>query len=241
LQMGQAPIPAAPGAAARAQQTWAAWEDTVERHYQAHPNNKRLKRIHNIIARGSVQHFFEYNDGTQRIHSRHRGFKLINHNFRNNRRGSGRGELQRVRRDMMQETAEEKLHNLSMKNDPLHNISGKPGSLGSYISIKVNPSAIHICIKKGVQVQALKLLADRIMEHSKSGPTRIVLKQTQRGKYRKEEWITAKSLASMDVNALFERLLKQTKNRTRYVNLILHQEHVGGAIHDRIEKSESLV
>ena len=205
------------------------------------PNNKRVRRIHNIIARGNVQHFFEYNDGTRQIHARHRGFKLINHNFRNNRRGPGRGEVQRVPRDMMQETVEEKLHKLSMKNDPLHDTSGKSGSLGSYITIKVNPSAIHICIKKGVQEQALKLLSDRIMEHAKSGPTRIVLKQSLRGKYSYSEWISTKSLAKMDVNILFQRLLKQTKNRTRYVNMILRQQHVGGAIHDRIQKSESLV
>lgn len=141
----------------------------------------------------------------------------------------------------MQETAEEKLHKLSVKNDPLHTISGKSGSLGSYITIKVNPSAIHICIKKGVQEQALKLLSDRILEHAKSGPTRIVLKQSQRGKYSYSEWISTKSLSKLDPNALFQRLLKQTKNRTRYVNIILRQQHIGGAIHDRIEKSESLV
>ena len=142
---------------------------------------------------------------------------------------------------MMQETVEEKLHKLSMKNAPLHDTSGKSGSLGSYITIKVNPSAIHICIKKGVQEQALKLLSDRIMEHAKSGPTRIVLKQSRRGKYSYSDWISTKSLAKMDVNILFQRLLKQTKNRTRYVNMILRQQHVGGAIHDRIQKSESLV
>ena len=247
LPGGPAPIPppavaAAPGPAERAQQAWTAWQNNNQAAYLLAPNNKRLRRIHNIVNRGNVEHFFEYNDGTQHIHSKYRGFKLINHNFRDNRRGSGRREVQRVPRDMMQETVEEKLHNLSTNNDPLHSISGKSGSLGNYISVKVNPSAIHICIKKGVQEQALKLLADRIMEHSKSGPTRIVLKQRdKRGKYRKEDWITAKSLAKMDVNILFQRLLEQTKNRTRYVNLILHQEHVGGAIHDRIENSESLV
>ena len=108
-----------------------------------------------------------------------------------------------------------------------------------YITIKVNPSAIHICIKKGVQEQALRMLADRIVEHAKGGPTRIVLKQSARWKYSYSEWVSTKSLTAMTTATLFDRLLKQTKNRTKYVNIIIRQQHLGGAIHDRIAKSES--
>ena len=92
-----------------------------------------------------------------------------------------------------------------------------------------------------VQEQALKLLAERILEHAKSGPTRIILKQSQRGKYSYSEWISTKALSSMSVSDLYERLLKQTKNRTKYVNIVLRQQHRGGAIHDRIKKNESLL
>ena len=85
------------------------------------------------------------------------------------------------------------------------------------------------------------MLAERILEHAKSGPTRIVLKRTVRGKYTYSEWISTKALASMDVQALLARFLKQTRNRKKYITLILKQQHMGGAIHTRIKNTQSLV
>ena len=85
------------------------------------------------------------------------------------------------------------------------------------------------------------MLADRIIEHAKGGPTRIVLKRTVKGKYIYSEWISTKSLAKMDGNILFERFMKQTKKRTRYVTIILKQKHLGGAIHERIQKGQTLI
>ena len=221
-------------------QAWTEFDAGIRAFALHRPNNKRVARIVKMLNRGNIKHFFEYSDADNDIHPK-RGFKLINRNFRVDSRRPVRREAQRIRRNPLQETVQEKLHKMSLSRDPLHATSGKPGSLGSYITIKVNPSAIHICIKKGVQEQALKMLADRIVEHAKGGPTRIILKQSQRGKYSYSEWISTKSLASMTAQTLFERLLKQTKNRTKYVNIILRQQHMGGAIHDRIAKSESLV
>ena len=118
---------------------------------------------------------------------------------------------------------------------------GETGSLGSRIQVKVMPSVIYICIKKGVQEAALKMLADRIVEHAKTAPTRVLLKRSHKGKYSYSEFISTKALSALSVQDLTARLLKATRNRTKYITLALKQQRVGGAIHDRIRKSRSLI
>jgi hypothetical protein len=223
------------------------WEAVREAAYRAdgdpphikihnHPNYRRMQ--YNIHKR-----FYEYNDIDNRIHPRFTNpLQVINRKaLLRSRRGRSYREVHSVYRDATQQSAEDKLLMVSRMNDPLHDVIGKDGSLGSYIKIKVNPSTIHICIKKNVQEKALRMLADRIIEHAKGGPTRIVLKRTVKGKYIYSEWISTKSLAKMDGKILFERFMKQTKKRTRYVTIILKQKHFGGAIHERIEKGQSLI
>jgi len=164
------------------------------------------------------------------------------HNWQEDaRRGSRIAEVHRILRNPLQDSAEDKVNQLSKRHDLLHDTPGMRGTLGSFITVKVNPSNIHICVKKGVQEQALQMLSQRILEHAKSGPTRLVLKRSQRGKYIYSEWISTKALAGMDVQALLDRLLKQTRTRKKYITFILKQQHVGGAIHTRIQKGRTLL
>ena len=195
-----------------------------------------------MIHRGNEQHFFEYVDGPQPIVQIHFP-QLVNMNWRDDARNARgrRIETHRIFRDPMEDTVEHRVYEMSRINDPLHTTAGRPASLGSYIQLKVNPSAIHICIKKNVQEKALQMLSDLIMKHNKTGPTRIVLKRTEKGRFVYSEWISTAALSKINSATLFDRLLKQTKNRTKYVYIILRQKHVGGAIHDRVKESESLL
>jgi hypothetical protein len=146
-----------------------------------------------------------------------------------------------VYRDATLVSAEQKLRNVSRARDPLFGISGMGGGLGSFIELKVQPRVIYICIKKRVQQKALKMLAERIIQHAKGAPTRIILRRSHKGKYTYGEWASTKALSKMDAKALYDRLIKATKKRTKYITLILKQKRVGGAIHEAIKKTRSLI
>ena len=88
---------------------------------------------------------------------------------------------------------------------------------------------------------ALRKLAERILEHARGGPTRIILKRSQKGKYASSEWISSQALSKIDVQGLLDRLLVQTKQRKKYVNLLIKQHFLGGSIHDLVKISETLV
>ena len=222
---------------------WAQWEDAQRAGYAADPD--RFRRNYNRIRHNIHKSFYQYNDTAliPGIEPRFtHAMRVVNPNFLvETRRGRARKEVHQVYRDATQESVEERLNKLSRKRDPLHDVVGDTGSLGSRIQIKVMPSVIYICIKKAVQEEALKLLADRIMEHTKTAPTRILLKRSSKGKYSYTEWISTKAMGTLTIQDLVARLLKATRNRTKYITLALKQQRVGGAIHDRIRKSRTLI
>ena len=74
----------------------------------------------------------------------------------------------------------EDIHLVSRYVDPLHGVTGKPGKIGSYISLKSHPSVTHICIKHGVQNRALSLLAERLIFESRTHPARILIKKRRK-------------------------------------------------------------
>ena len=83
------------------------------------------------------------------------------------------------------------------------------------------------------------MLCERIIEHAKSNPTSMDIKRSKNNKYHYEKLLSV--LSSLTVDQLYERLIQQTKNRKKYVTLILHHQNTGGAIHDRLKASEHLL
>ena len=214
----------APPAARREADAWQHWAEGINRSHHQNPERKSLARVYKMIQRGNHEKFFQYHDTIEAIRPR-LGRSIV--------RVQPTGEeVHRVLRNPLEDTVDEKVHRMSVLTNPLHNVSGYANSLGSYVQFKVNPRAIHICIKKGVQDDALKLLSERIIEHAKSGATRIVLKRTDRGRYVYDDWISAKALSSMDQDTLFQRLAKLAKKYKNYVNIILYMKHTG-VLHSR--------
>ena len=124
---------------------------------------------------------------------------------------------------------------------PLGSVHGKSANLGEYITMKILPSSIYIHIKKGVQVNALKKLAKRILEHRGNIPTRLIVKRSRKGRFANSAWINASEFAKMQSDKLYERLLKLTKQRKISVTIIVKQNNLGGAIHDLWDNNHSLL
>jgi len=127
------------------------------------------------------------------------------------------------------------------KGEPLERIRGVPASLGEYILMKILPSALHIHIKKGVQDNALRLLAQRIIEHRADNTTRILLKRTRKGTFSYSQWINSSEMAKLTVQSLYERLLKITAGRKKSVTLVVRQSLRGGSIHELWDSHHSLL
>ena len=150
-------------------------------------------------------------------------------------------EIHRLKPHPIQETLQDKRLERLEGQQPLGNVPGKPANLGEYIKLKILPASIHIHIRRGVQETALKLLAKRIIEHRGDNPTTILHKRIRKKKTRLTEWLKSHELSKLDVDALFQRLLKLTNDRKKNVTIIVKQGLKGGAIHDLWDKTNSLL
>jgi hypothetical protein len=124
---------------------------------------------------------------------------------------------------------------------PLERIKGVAANLGEYITLKILPSALHIHIKKGVQDRALRLLAQRIIEHRADNTTRILLKRTRKGTFSYSQWINSAEMSKLNIQSMYERLLKITGGRKKSVTLVVRQSLRGGSIHEMWDTHHSLL
>jgi hypothetical protein len=98
--------------------------------------------------------------------------------------------------------------------------------------MKILPAVIYIHIKKHVEAYALQLLAKQLVRHAQAGPTRILQKQNVHGKFSYNMWLPTKTVATLDDNSLYQRLLSITKQRKRAVTIIIRQNIQEGHLHE---------
>ncbi len=111
------------------------------------------------------------------------------------------------------------IHAVSKLVDPLHGLLGTPSRLGSYIQIKVLPNVLNICIKKGVQLKALQLLARRLLDQNKDNHTHILIKRRRDGPHVFKSLYTNIQLQKETEGSLGIALMKLIKGR-KYVHLV---------------------
>ena len=115
--------------------------------------------------------------------------------------------------------SETDVHAVSRLVDPLHDVVGKASKLGSFIQLKAMPNILNICIKKGVQIRALYLLAKRLLEQNRSNFTHLLIKRKRSGKYVFRTLFSTKQLAKETPETLGDELARLIKGR-KYIHLI---------------------
>ena len=149
-------------------------DEVIDREYKwqmflgrDHP--KKLQHaIRQMRDRGTLGHYYYYDPQSREIEHIRRT-KMVFRRRRKDRRGQGQyiEELHRYvshpEHSMFQKR---QIDLLSENKDPLHNITGTLNeSFGGFIEMKENPNVIHICVKNGVQKQAMRLLSEKIFSH----------------------------------------------------------------------------
>jgi ribosomal protein L28 len=125
---------------------------------------------------------------------------------------------------------------------PFGKVHGKHAQISQFIDLKLVPKMIYIHIKRGVPEYALDVLVKRIMEHAADAPTRIVRKQSKKGKFRYRTWISTKAMKTTSEQTLFEKIVKVTRNRTRSITIVIRQKMKDyGKVHEIWDSSFSLL
>ena len=92
--------------------------------------------------------------------------------------------------------------------------------------MKILPSVIHICIKKGVQNKALEMLAERIVGSARENPSHIVLKRKKTGKFTYTTIYETKTLSAASIEDVYKKLLMLVKKHKKYIHLILKPSEI---------------
>ena len=214
-----------------ATRTAEAWDN-----FEARPDHSRAMR--DLIHAGLHKEFHFVNPLTYDIEHRER--RTIR--FQKRDVHSRIEEIHELRHHPMRRILEDtRLEKLSVLRDSTHALAGISADLGRFISMKSLPSATDICIKRGVQRHALRILAQRILEQHGENPTRILLKRTKKGKYIYTEIISRKALSSMTLEQLASKIINLVASRKNYTHLIVRPVYRGGRIHDRIKSNFTLL
>jgi len=202
--------------------------DYEEREWNRFEDFPHPTAIRELITGNKHKHFFQYNEFLDLIEPKER--RIVHHAPV----GHPAAEIHQLQPHPLEskEIAE---------GEPLEKIRGVPANLGEYITLKILPQALHIHIKKGVQDNAIRLLAQRIVEHRADNTTRILLKRTRKGTFSYSQWINSTDMAKLTVQAMYEKLLKITGGRKKSVTIVVRQSIRGGSIHERWDRHRSLL
>jgi ribosomal protein L28 len=125
---------------------------------------------------------------------------------------------------------------------PFGKVHGKHANIGQFIDLKLVPKMIYIHIKRGVPEYALDLLVKRILEHADDAPTRILRKQSKKGKWSYRTWISTPAMKTLGQQGLLEKILKITRHMKRSVTIVIRQKMKDyGKVHEIWDSSFSLL
>ena len=200
------------------------------------------------IENNTIFNHYKYNPYKQEIekHLRHDTLPLVNIAPR----GSLRRSLRRSRRyAQILQPVVQKYHpstrrqhmisQMKLRQDDLvkrREASQKAG-IGEYVSLDITPAIIYITIRKGAQLNALKLVAKRVFTHCKGTPTSILVKG--KGKYTR--WLTPEVIAMLSQDDILERLINKTAVGKKTIKIMIRQKKSIGKIHELWETKHTLL
>ena len=191
-----------------------------------------------VFDRGDERNFWKWNDHVGRLE------RVENRRVRHLNNGIRRGmqEISVLKPHPMYSRVQEQLLQKSEREQPLGSVhGGKPAMIGDSIQLKLLPATIYIHIDKKCPRAALQILCQRIVEHSKAAPTRILVKHGRKGKFSYRVWISTTVMKGM-TDALFcEKLLILTKDGLRAQTLVLRQHIRRAHMHELLDRNNSLL
>ena len=114
--------------------------------------------------------------------------------------------------------------------------------VGEYISLNILPAMLYITIRKGVQIEALRILCRQIASHCQGQRTRILLKRSPKSKkFSYREWLSAKQMAKLDEKGLLVHFLNKSADRQKTLQLIVRQNIAQGKIQELWSEKHSLL
>ena len=199
--------------------------------------NEKDRRVVDVFTRNLQDFYYNWNDHLNRVEPTIRNATMLAPTHRPGEYvekafSLGHPTLFRNEKRLKRENA---IHSFE-------HVEGQRANLGEYIDLKLVPRTLYIRIRKGVQRQALQLLAKRIFDHAHEGDTQIVKQHNKRGKYSYQTWLSFKEMKKLDAQELMDKLGKVTRDRTRTITLIVRQKQIAkGNIHKLWETTFSLL
>ena len=127
----------------------------------------------------------------------------------------------------------EELLRKSEQEKPLAKVhGGTAANISEFIQLRLLPAVIYVHIQKKCPQSALQILAKRIVEHSQTEPTRILMQHGKKGKFKYKVWISTQLMKTMTETLFFEKLLVITKERTRAVTIVIRQKIRRSTMHE---------
>jgi hypothetical protein len=217
-----------------------AWESWVQEYH--HPE------VRNLITGNRHQTAFRYNEHRDRIVPKYKYHNTVvavhQRGYRSRDRGLGSiQEISRLSSHPLQRVKRENDRNFVTSDEfsKIHEHS-EMAMIGEFIKLDIAPKMLHIKIFKGITDKGLSILADRLVQHAKTGETKIMLKRSvKKGKYTYTSWLTVKDLKGMSKEELLKRLLTLTKEGSRVVQIIVRQNVEKGFIQDLWARKHSLL
>ena len=125
---------------------------------------------------------------------------------------------------------------------PFGKVHGRSSNIGAFIDLKMVPKMLYIHIKRGAPEYAFDVLVKRLIEHARESPTRILKKQSKKGKFSYRTWISTKIMSTITEQQLADKLIKLTKNRTISSTIVVRQKMKSfGHVHSVWEENFSLL
>lgn len=119
---------------------------------------------------------------------------------------------------------------------------GQQARLGEYISMNILPAMLYITIRKSVQIEALRILCQRLIQHARGAATKIMLKHSPKsGKFSYRNWISTSIMAHLEVDGLLRKFLNVSNDRRKTLQILVRQNIAKGQIHQLWESRHSFL
>jgi hypothetical protein len=205
------------------------------------------KSVREIIRQTKEHHYFSYNDHKQQIIPRfHHDY--VYYPLKQRRRTRNRTRDRHQELALMQnhpyitQAREQKASFLTADEFSRTHPTAEQARIGEYCKVDIAPRQLYIKLFKGIQTDAIRILARRLHAHVQTGVTRFLLKhKPRRGTFSYAVWLPSTTLKGITEDELYTRLLNITNSGKKNVNILVRQNIVQGYIQDLWATTHSLL
>ena len=215
---------------------------TAEEHaWDAFEKHRHHRAVRALINADVHKNFYFVNPITHAVEPTHRRTVHFLKREVNSRRGIPL-EVHKLKINPAQRAMDQsRLDALSRTHDPLYDVPGARGSLGRFISMKTQPAATDVVIRRAVQKKAVRILAEHVLRQHAVNRTAIYTKRSNKGRFTFTVFASPKYLDNVVVADLTAKLLKAAKSRKKYLHIVIRPSRPGGQLHDIVKSNFTLL